>query len=148
VRVTVFRPGDNAQREDRSSRGPQSQAGYLAQREDRSLRGPQSQAGYLAQREDRSSRGPQSQAVDDNAQREDRSSRGPRSQAGYPVAVMVTVRPPGPAPAGPLRLQTAQYQRPVPHIKHLGGFGQGYHANLARRDGYDDALLVGPDGTI
>jgi hypothetical protein len=47
-----------AQREDRSLRGPQSQAGFAAQREDRSLRGPQSQAGFAAQREDRSLRGP------------------------------------------------------------------------------------------
>src|SRR6266511_2814092 len=35
-----------AQREDRSLRGPQSQASSTAQREDRSLRGPQSQASY------------------------------------------------------------------------------------------------------
>jgi predicted acetyltransferase len=38
--------GDTAQREDRSLRGPQSQASSTAQREDRSLRGPQSQASY------------------------------------------------------------------------------------------------------
>src|SRR6266511_1827472 len=37
-----------AQREDRSLRGPQSQASYGAQREDRSLRGPQSQASSSA----------------------------------------------------------------------------------------------------
>jgi hypothetical protein len=42
-----------AQREDRSLRGPQSQASATAQREDRSLRGPQSQASATAQREDR-----------------------------------------------------------------------------------------------
>jgi tRNA-splicing ligase RtcB (3'-phosphate/5'-hydroxy nucleic acid ligase) len=53
-----------------------------AQREDRSLRGPQSQAkGGDAQREDRSLRGPQSQAKGGDAQREDRSLRGPQSQA-------------------------------------------------------------------
>jgi general nucleoside transport system ATP-binding protein len=45
-----------AQREDRSLRGPQSQANDAAQREDRSLRGPQSQANDAAQREDRSLR--------------------------------------------------------------------------------------------
>ncbi len=51
-----------AQREDRSLRGPPSQASFTAQREDRSLRGPPSQASFTAQREDRSLRGPPSQA--------------------------------------------------------------------------------------
>jgi len=40
-----------AQREDRSLRGPQSQASDTAQREDRSLRGPQSQASDTARRQ-------------------------------------------------------------------------------------------------
>src|SRR6266508_1779685 len=38
----------SAQREDRSLRGPQSQASYTSKREDRSLRGPQSQASSTA----------------------------------------------------------------------------------------------------
>jgi branched-subunit amino acid aminotransferase/4-amino-4-deoxychorismate lyase len=63
-------------------------------------------------------------------------------------AVMVTVRPPGEMPAGPQRLMSAPYQRPAPHIKHIGGFGQAYHNRLAASQGFDGALLVAPDGTI
>jgi branched-subunit amino acid aminotransferase/4-amino-4-deoxychorismate lyase len=63
-------------------------------------------------------------------------------------AVMVTVRPPAEMPAGPQRLMSAPYQRPAPHIKHIGGFGQSYHNRLAANQGFDGALLVAPDGTI
>jgi len=41
-----------------------------------------------------------------------------------------------------------RYQRPVPHIKHVGSFAQIYHGRRAQADGFDDALLVGPDGTV
>ena len=63
-------------------------------------------------------------------------------------AVMVTVRPPGPMPAGPWRLQAVPYQRVIPHIKHLGDFGQGYFQRLAWRNGFDEALLTGPGGAV
>src|SRR5215470_16045878 len=63
-------------------------------------------------------------------------------------SVMVTVRPPGGMPAGPWRLQTVPYQRTLAHIKHLGDFGQGYFQRLAHRNGFDEALLTGPDGAI
>jgi branched-subunit amino acid aminotransferase/4-amino-4-deoxychorismate lyase len=43
---------------------------------------------------------------------------------------------------------SAPYQRPAPHIKHIGGFGQAYYSRLAARRGFDGALLVAPDGTI
>src|SRR6266508_4000945 len=58
---------DAAQREDRSLRGPQSQASSTAQREDRSLRGPQSQASSTAPADqDRKSPGrPRSARVDE-----------------------------------------------------------------------------------
>lgn len=65
-----------------------------------------------------------------------------------PVSVMVTVRPPYDPPSTPQRLWTVPYQRPVPHIKHVGSFGQIYHARLAAGRGYDDALLTADDGTI
>jgi branched-subunit amino acid aminotransferase/4-amino-4-deoxychorismate lyase len=64
------------------------------------------------------------------------------------TAVVVTVRPPGAMPAGPWRLRTVPYQRPLPHLKHAGDFGQGYFQRQARRQGFDEALLTGPDGTI
>jgi branched-subunit amino acid aminotransferase/4-amino-4-deoxychorismate lyase len=64
------------------------------------------------------------------------------------TAVMVTVRPPGALPPGPWRLRTVSYQRPLPHLKHVGDFGQGYFRRQALRQGFDEALLTGPGGTI
>src|ERR1700736_929658 len=63
-------------------------------------------------------------------------------------SVMVTVRPPGGMPAAPWRLQAVPYQRAVAHIKHMGDFGQGYFQRLARCNGFDEALLTGPDALI
>jgi branched-subunit amino acid aminotransferase/4-amino-4-deoxychorismate lyase len=64
------------------------------------------------------------------------------------VSIMVTVRElPDVAPR-PQRLQTVRYQRPVPHIKHVGTFGQIHHGLAAERNGFDDALLTGDDGAI
>ncbi|MEU6675870.1 aminotransferase class IV family protein [Streptomyces sp. NPDC046925] len=63
-------------------------------------------------------------------------------------SVTVTVRPPGGMPESAQALRPVPYQRPFPHIKHLGGFGQARHGELARRAGFDDALLTAPDGTI
>ncbi|WP_367127220.1 aminotransferase class IV [Saccharothrix sp. HUAS TT1] len=62
-------------------------------------------------------------------------------------SVMVVVRPPLTPPAAPQRLMSAPYTRPLPHVKHLGGFGQLHHRTLARRAGHDDALLTA-DGVV
>ncbi|MQA27627.1 MAG: class IV aminotransferase [Micromonosporaceae bacterium] len=62
--------------------------------------------------------------------------------------VMVTATPPADPPPTPQRLRSVPYQRPVAHIKHVGAFGQIYHGRLAERDGFDDALLTGPDGAV
>ncbi|MDV9190123.1 aminotransferase class IV [Streptomyces sp. SR27] len=68
----------------------------------------------------------------------------------YPgVRVAVTVAAPAPdGPGTPQRLTTAEYWRPAPHIKHLGGFGQSYHREAAVRAGFDEALLTSPYGEI
>jgi len=63
-------------------------------------------------------------------------------------SVTVTVRAPGTMSESAQALQAVPYQRPFPHIKHLGGFGQARHGELARRAGFDDALLTAHDGTI
>ncbi|MFE0100053.1 aminotransferase class IV family protein [Streptomyces sp. NPDC059009] len=63
-------------------------------------------------------------------------------------SVMVTVRAPARMPPDAQALKSVPYQRPVAHIKHLGGFGQTHHGRLARRAGFDDALLTGADGTV
>ncbi|MGW6565184.1 aminotransferase class IV [Streptomyces sp. NPDC054975] len=64
------------------------------------------------------------------------------------VRLVVTVREPASAPGTPRRLRSVDYWRPAPHIKHLGGFGQSYYGEAARRAGYDDALLTSRDGEI
>jgi branched-subunit amino acid aminotransferase/4-amino-4-deoxychorismate lyase len=69
-------------------------------------------------------------------------------QPGDRPSVMVTVRPPGGMTPGRWRLRSVPYQRPVAHIKHLADFGQGYYQRLARREGFDEALLTGPGGLI
>lgn len=71
---------------------------------------------------------------------------------GGTPSLMVTVRPPTELPVAMAdraqALKSVPYVRPVAHIKHLGGFGQAYHGREARRAGYDEALLTGPDGLI
>jgi branched-subunit amino acid aminotransferase/4-amino-4-deoxychorismate lyase len=64
------------------------------------------------------------------------------------VSVVVSVRPPASAPSEGQRLQTVEYRRPVAHIKHAHEFGQEYYRNLAQANGFDEALFVGPDGSI
>ena len=64
------------------------------------------------------------------------------------VSVMVTVRPPAQAPAVPQALRSVVYQRPVPHIKHTGSFGQIHYGLRAEREGYDDVLLIDRDGVV
>ena len=60
--------------------------------------------------------------------------------------LMVTVKEPAELTT-PQRLQSVEYQRPDPHLKHLAT-GQGHYSRLARRRGFDDALLTSTDGHI
>ena len=60
-------------------------------------------------------------------------------------AVMVTVKEPGDVSSP--QPESVRYQRPDPHLKHLAT-GQAFYSRLARRNGFDDALLTGPDGLI
>lgn len=61
-------------------------------------------------------------------------------------ATMVTVRTPAEM-ATPQRLQSAHYQRPDAHIKHVTT-DQGHYRRRAQRGGFDDAVLVGPNGVV
>ncbi|MEU6877154.1 aminotransferase class IV [Streptomyces sp. NPDC046712] len=60
----------------------------------------------------------------------------------------VTLREPYTHVPTPQRLRSVAYWRPVPHIKHLGGFAQTYFGDAVRREGFDEALLTSPDGEI
>jgi len=63
-------------------------------------------------------------------------------------SVMVTVRPPASMPGGPWALRSVPYQRSLAHIKHASDFGQRYYQRIAHANGFDEALLTGPDGII
>jgi len=62
--------------------------------------------------------------------------------------ISVIVRPPAPPMSDPWRLRSVPYQRSVAHVKHIGDFGQNYYGRMVERDGYDEALLTGPDGLV
>jgi len=66
--------------------------------------------------------------------------------AGSEPRVVVSVRPPG-GIDGPVRLKSFEYLRPQPELKHLAT-GQAFYGRLARRRGFDDALLTGPAGFV
>jgi branched-subunit amino acid aminotransferase/4-amino-4-deoxychorismate lyase len=63
-------------------------------------------------------------------------------------SVMVVVRPPGEPPAAAQRLTAVRYERPVAHLKHVGTFAQIWYGQAARRAGFDDALLISPEGIV
>ncbi|MFI1189752.1 aminotransferase class IV family protein [Streptomyces californicus] len=77
----------------------------------------------------------------------------PTVDMGHPALalhpqILVSVRPAGPVPAPPLRVQSVRYQRDVPLVKHCGLFGALHARRSAQLAGFDDALFVDPDGYI
>lgn len=66
--------------------------------------------------------------------------------AGAPPRILVTVQAPG-GIEGPVRLKSVEYLRPQPELKHLAT-AQAFYGHLARRGGFDDALLCGPNGLV
>ena len=77
---------------------------------------------------------------------EDASVRVYAFESDNEPTIMVTVKQPG-GVSKPQRLQSVRYQRPDAHLKHLAA-GQGFYSRLARRNGFDDALLTTSDGAI
>lgn len=64
------------------------------------------------------------------------------------TTVMVAVRGPVRMTPEPRSLMSVPFARTAPHLKRPGEFGQTYYAQLARRSGFDDALLTLPDGSV
>ncbi|SCK24679.1 Branched-chain amino acid aminotransferase/4-amino-4-deoxychorismate lyase [Streptomyces sp. WMMB 714] len=62
--------------------------------------------------------------------------------------VMVMVRPPAEPDYTPQRLRSVEYERPMPHIKHLDTMGLIHQTRLARQAGYDDALFTDAAGRV
>ena len=67
--------------------------------------------------------------------------------AEHEPSLLVTVRPLPPTP-GPARMCTVEYERDLPHVKHVGTFGLFHQYRLAVRHGFDDAVFVNRDGEL
>lgn len=62
--------------------------------------------------------------------------------------LMVLLGAPADMPARPQAMRSVRYQRPVPHLKHSGGFAQGYYLRQVEAEGFDEALLIDADDVI
>ncbi|MEV3920999.1 aminotransferase class IV family protein [Actinomadura coerulea] len=78
------------------------------------------------------------------------SSPGEFTADGEPAEPEVLVRtgPPASGPAGPLRLATAEYDRYLPAVKHVGEVAKTHLMRRAVRDGFDDAAFVDRRGRL
>lgn len=66
---------------------------------------------------------------------------------GEPGVLTVVSAPANPL-CDPLRLQTQDYAREMPELKHNATFGLTLARRNAKAAGFDDALFVGPDGVV
>lgn len=71
----------------------------------------------------------------------------PNSAKATP-SVLVRTSAPAHGPAGPLRLASFNYERPLADIKHVGEIGKTYYLHQAIKQGFDDAAFVDNQGHI
>lgn len=71
-----------------------------------------------------------------------------RPDRSLPVDLLVSLAPPREADPGAVWVKTYAFQRPLPHIKHVGTFPQFQRRRQALREGADDALFVDARGRI
>lgn len=72
-----------------------------------------------------------------------------RKPAGsFAPDVLISLSPAASPPAGALRVKSFEFQRPLPHIKHVGTFPLFHYRRLALGQGYDDALFVVAEGRV
>ncbi|NYV75812.1 aminotransferase class IV family protein [Streptomyces sp. UH6] len=62
--------------------------------------------------------------------------------------VAVATSAPAEARTEPVRLRAVEYERDLPHVKHVGTFGLIHHWRQAVLAGYDDALFTDRHGRI
>lgn len=77
----------------------------------------------------------------------------PDLELGHPGAdaqpqLLVTTRPAARTPLTLLHLQSVQYRREMPAVKHVGLFGSLWWRRAAQRNGFDDVLFTDLDATI
>ncbi|HTK05822.1 MAG TPA: aminotransferase class IV [Ktedonobacteraceae bacterium] len=71
----------------------------------------------------------------------------PAKSVGEPD-ILVTVRAMPDESFSPLRVQSTQYERDLPQVKHVGTFALTYQHRLAQLHGFDDALFTDACGRI
>ncbi len=72
-----------------------------------------------------------------------------RDPAGsFAAEVLISLSPPAQPAARALRMKSFAFQRPLPHIKHVGTFPLFHYRRQALGQGYDDALFVDAERRI
>lgn len=72
-----------------------------------------------------------------------------RNPAGsFATEVLISLSPPAQASTRAVRVKSFEFQRPLPHVKHVGTFPLFHYRRLALAQGYDDALFADAQGRI
>ena len=66
----------------------------------------------------------------------------------FATEVLISLTPPAQASTRTLRVKSFEFQRPLPHVKHVGTFPLFHYRRLALAKGYDDALFADGEGRI
>ena len=72
-----------------------------------------------------------------------------RNPAGsFATEVLISLSPPAHASSRTVKVKSFEFQRPLPHVKHVGTFPLFHYRRQALGQGYDDALFVDTAGRI
>ena len=72
-----------------------------------------------------------------------------RNPAGtFATEVLISLSPPAHASTRAVKVKSFEFQRPLPHVKHVGTFPLFHYRRLALGHGYDDALFADAEGRI
>ncbi|MBN3932088.1 aminotransferase class IV family protein [Streptomyces verrucosisporus] len=76
------------------------------------------------------------------------SPAGEFTAADAEPEILVRTGPPASGPKGPLALAAAEYERPLPSVKHVGEVAKTYFLRRAAAQGFDDAVFVDRRGRL
>ena len=72
-----------------------------------------------------------------------------RNPAGsFATEVLISLSPPARASTHAVKVKSFEFQRPLPHVKHVGTFPLFHYRRQALAQGYDDALFADAEGRI
>lgn len=72
-----------------------------------------------------------------------------RNPAGsFATEVLISLSPPAHASTRTVKVKSFEFQRPLPHVKHVGTFPLFHYRRLALAQSYDDALFANAEGRI